>query len=517
MTESTKTADLLKQYAHVEGKPVIASWMGGPDVEAGVNILNQAGIPTFDYPDTAARMFTNMYKYSENLASIYETPSLDDEFDPQHVAGSTYAATKIIEQVRAEGRNLLTEFESKQVLAAYRIPTVETYRATTTDEAVSAAAKLGFPVVLKLDSRLITHKTDVGGVKLNLQDETAVRDAFEGIRRRVLEINSKAFDGVTVQKMVKFPDSYELIVGSSPDSQFGPVLLFGAGGVLVEIFKDKALGLPPLNNTLALRMMEQTKIFHALEGVRGRRPVDIELLQNVMVRFSRLVVEQRWIKEIDINPLLAGPDGVVALDARVLLYDANTDPANLPQTAIRPYPSQYVTPWKSSDGTNILFRPIRPEDEPLLVKFHETLSERTVRLRYFHPMKLGARTTHERMIRVCFNDYDRELAIVAEQTEANGEKTILGVGRLSKVPHQNEAEFAVLVSDLHQRKGIGSRLLEMLLAIARDEKVALVKADVLTDNHEMQAVCRKLGFTLKQDLDDGTVKASIDPTKAKPA
>jgi acetyltransferase len=515
MTEPTPTAELLTKYAKRDpslgaalGKPVIASWMGGPAVAQGEDVLNQAGIPTFAYPDTAARMFCYMHRYAENLRSIYETPVIDAELaDQSRSAGSSESASLIIDRARGEGRTLLTEYESKLVLSAYHIPTVETRLAKTADEAIVAAEGIGYPVVLKLDSRRITHKTDVGGVKLNLANAAAVREAFEAIRSRVLAVDANAFDGVTVQRMAKFVDAYELIVGSSPDAQFGPVLLFGAGGVLVEVFKDRALGLPPLNATLAQRMIEQTKISHALEGVRGRRPVDMDLLRHVLVRFSQLVVEQQWIREIDINPLLAGPDGVVALDARVVLYDA-TAPAP-PRPAIRAYPSQYVSRWTAKDGTELLLRPIRPEDEPLLVKFHETLSERTVRLRYFHPMKLTARTAHERLTRVCFNDYDREIAIVAERALADGQREVVGVGRLSKVPHHDEAEYAVLVSDAWQRKGIGSKLLERLVQIARDEKIGKVTADILSDNHEMQAMSRKLGFKLTQDMDDGTVKAEI--------
>jgi acetyltransferase len=516
MTEPTPTAQLLTKYAKRDpsmsasmGKPIIASWMGGPAVRDGEDVLNAAGIPTFAYPDTAARMFCYMHRYSQNLQSIYETPSIDLELaDQSRAAGSSEAAGLIIDRARGEGRTLLTEYESKLVLSAYHIPTIETRLVKTADEAVVASEGIGYPVVLKLDSRRITHKTDVGGVRLNLGSAQAVRDAFDGIRSKVQRIDAEAFDGVTVQRMARFTDAYELIVGSSPDAQFGPVLLFGAGGVLVEVFKDRALGLPPLNATLAQRMIEQTKISHALEGVRGLKPVDMDLLRNVLVRFSQLVVEQKWIREIDINPLLAGPEGVVALDARVVLYDSTV---TAPQASvIRPYPSQYVSRWSAKDGTDLTLRPIRPEDEPLLVKFHETLSERTVRLRYFHPMKLTARTAHERLLRVCFNDYDREIAIVAERVDAKGERHIVGVGRLSKVPHQDEAEYAVLVSDAWQRKGIGSKLLERLVQIARDEKLARVTADILSDNHEMQAMSRKLGFKLKQDLDDGTVKAEIE-------
>jgi acetyltransferase len=286
------------------------------------------------------------------------------------------------------------------------------------------------------------------------------------------------------------------------------VLLFGSGGQLVEVFKDRALALPPLNATLARRMMEQTRIYTALKGVRGRKSVDMNELERIMVRFSRLVAEQRLIKEIDINPLLASAQQLVALDARVVLHPAGTKLEDLPKLAIRAYPVQYVTHWKSRDGTDFNIRPIRPEDEPLLVNFHQTLSERSVRLRYFQPLKLNQRVAHERLIRVCFSDYDREMPLVVEyQDPKSGERELAGVGRLSKIPGHNEAEFAMLISDLWQNRGIGTQVLAMLLKVARDERLERVSAHILPENVEMQHVCEKLGFKLRRDLESNDVHA----------
>jgi acetyltransferase len=308
--------------------------------------------------------------------------------------------------------------------------------------------------------------------------------------------------------MIRLSDGYEIILGASLDPQFGPVLLFGSGGQLVEVFKDRALALPPLNATLARRMMEQTKIYTALKGVRGRKPVDLAGLEKLMVRFSRLVAEQRLIKEIDINPLLASATQLVALDARVVLHPAGTNLDDVPKLAIRAYPVQYVSTWKARDGTEFTIRPIRPEDEPLLIKFHQTLSERSVRLRYFQPLKLSQRVAHERLIRVCFSDYDRELPLVVEHRDAKtGERELAGVGRLSKIPGHNEAEFAMLISDIWQNRGIGTQVLSTLLKAARNEKLARVSAHILPDNVEMQHVCEKLGFKLRRDLESNDVHA----------
>jgi acetyltransferase len=286
-----------------------------------------------------------------------------------------------------------------------------------------------------------------------------------------------------------------LIVGSSIDPQFGPALLFGAGGQLVEVFKDRALALPPLNTTLARRMIEQTRIAAALRGVRGRKPVDMAALERLLVRFSSLVVEQPGIREIEINPLLASSDGLLALDARVILHDAAIGARDLPKSAIRPYPEQYAGEWKMRDGELITIRPIRPEDEPLMTRFHEQLSERSVYLRYFHVVTLNQRIAHERLTRICFIDYDREMALVAERRDPlTRERQILGVGRLTKLYGRREAEFAAIVTDAFQGRGLGFELVRRLIDIGRAEELERITADILPENRAMQTICRRLGF-----------------------
>jgi len=507
MTDPTATAQRLAPYANSTRKPVLASWMGGPAVAAGDSILDGAGIPTFDYPDAAARAFANMWRYTYNLRSIYETPepAEDEGADRERVE-------EIFGEVRDSGRTILTEFEAKQVLAAYGIPTVETEVAHSPDQAVELADRFGYPVVLKLDSETITHKTDVGGVRLNLQNADEVRRAYEQMESSIAEnYGPEDFGGAAVQKMVSL-DGYELIVGSSLDPQFGPVLLFGSGGSLVEVSRDSALALPPLNTTLARRMMERTRISEALAGVRGREPVDLSSLEKLLVRFSQLVVEQPWIKELDINPLLASAEHLLALDARVVLHDPDTREEDLPRTAIRPYPNQYISREELHDGTPVTIRPIRPEDEPLMVKFHETLSEESVYMRYFHMMNLDQRTAHERLTRICYIDYDREMALVAERANPEtGEREIMGVSRLSSrgaVP--DEAEFSVLVSDRFQRLGIGTLLVSRLLEIGRAEGLRRITAEILFDNRPMQYLSKALGFHLRRDTEEMVMKADLD-------
>ncbi|MBS0626409.1 MAG: bifunctional acetate--CoA ligase family protein/GNAT family N-acetyltransferase [Verrucomicrobia bacterium] len=484
MTDSTATAEKIKEHARLD-KPLLASWMGADAVQKGSEILSSHGIPTFEYPDLACKTFASMWKCAYNLKGIYEVPQYPEE----EMAAGREIVHKIFQKARSENRTLLDEYESKKVLEAYKIPTVPTFIAHSAEEAGRKAEELGFPIVLKLYSRTITHKTDVGGVKLNLNNLDAVKKAYEEIHASVKKLaGEKAFEGVTVQPMIKL-DGYELILGSTIDPQFGPVLLFGSGGQLVEVFKDRSLAIPPLTTTLARRMMEQTKIYEALHGVRGRKAVDLPRLEQLLVQFSRLIVEEPWIKECDINPLLASPDRLLALDARIILHDPDTK--HLPKPAIRPYPSQYVETVQLKDSTSVTLRPIRPDDEPLIVRFHKDLSQETVRQRYLKAVNYEQRVAHDRLIRICFNDYDREIAIAAVQG-----KEIIGVVRLTKVPGRPNATFALIVHDKWQNKGLGTQLMEKLFSVARKEKIEKISALMLPENFQMQKLCKHFGFQI---------------------
>ncbi|RPJ20921.1 MAG: GNAT family N-acetyltransferase, partial [Chloroflexi bacterium] len=508
MTDPTKTANELVPYAQSLGKPVIATWMGGNEVSPGEAILNKANIPAFPYPDTAARVFNYMAHYSENLRSLYETPMSVGEGDQGQL--DRECADSIIKKARASGRIILTEYESKQLLSCYGIPTVETRIAKSKEEAVKAADAIGYPVVLKIHSETITHKTDVGGVQLNLADAKAVQKAYTGIEKSVAEkVGAEHFLGVTVQPMAKI-DGYELILGSSIDPQFGPVLLFGMGGQLVEVFKDRALGLPPLTTTLARRMMEQTKIYTALKGVRGRDPVDLAALERLLVRFSQLITEQRWIKELDINPLMASPENLIALDARVVLFDKDTKEEQLPKLAVRPYPIQYVGTWVAKDKTKVTIRPILPEDEALLTKFHAVLSERTVYMRYLQPMMLQERVMHERLARICHCDYDREIALLAETTNKNEEQDLMGVVRLSKLHGTNEARLSILIGDPYQGIGLGNELVRRAVDVARSERLNRLSAILTADNQIMKHIFETLGFRFGSAGDEKLLLATLE-------
>ncbi len=503
MTDPTATAKALVKHAHIEGKPVLASWMGGEEVQEGARILREAGIPTFAYPDTACVLFNHLWRYDTNLRSLYETPRLPvaperGEFREE--------VDRIIADVAAEGRTLLTEYESKKVLAAYGIPITDTELAQTPAEAVAAARAIGYPVVAKLLSRTITHKTDVGGVVLNLRTDEAVREAFEKIRDAVTEkVGAEHFEGVTIQPMINWT-GYELIVGSSPDAQFGPVLLFGMGGQLVEVFKDRALALPPLNTTLAKHLIDETTISQVLKGVRGRRPIDKDVLAALLVRFSELVAEQPRIAEIDINPLLASPERIIALDARVVLHPADIADADLPRLAIRPYPHEYTTDTTTDDGAAFTVRPIRPEDEPGLARFHAGLSEATVRARYGKNRPLSERASHERLTRICFVDYHRQFGLVAEVDGIDGPE-IIGVARITRVHASDDRMLTMVIADAWQRRGVGARMVRTAVAVAHGESVASLLAELAPDNVGMHELLADEGFSFTER--DGMLVASL--------
>ncbi len=506
MTDPTETARQLVSFAQTPNKPLLACWLGGPGVREGRDVLARAGIPTFDAPEGAIRAFLHMVQYRRNQELLYETPeALPDDWQP-----NSLRVKQLIAKARAASRTLLTEDEAKELLAAYGLPVVTSIPCRTMEEAVQAAKKVGFPVVLKLLSTTITHKSDVGGVRLNLTDEAAVCSAYDAIRVSVSKkVSPEAFEGVTVQAMI-LDKGYELILGSTVDRQFGPVILFGAGGVLVEITKDSSLALPPLNRTLARRLMERTQIYRALQGVRGQAAVDQAALETMLVRFSQLLCDFPELLEVDLNPILASPQRILALDARVLLTPANQPPEQLPRLAIHPYPNQYTTPFQLNDGTTVTIRAIRPEDEPLIIALHSRHSEHTIRMRFFSLVKTLSRDS---LIRLCHLDYDREMALAAVLTEPDGPR-ILGVSRYYLDPESGRAEFAVVVEDAFQRKGIGRHLLQRLVEIARERGVKTLYGQILHENTPMLALTSSLGFSPPKVIDNDIVQVEMD-LKAK--
>ena len=497
MTDPKKTAENLLPFAEIS-KPIFASWMGGTTVQEGTQILNSANIPTFAYPDSASKVFADMCRHHENLQMLYQIPAIRDELDNKESGLKHLKVQEMLVAIRSQNRDLLTEMEAKKVLSYYGIPTVDTFIATTSDEAVKYAKKLGFPVVLKLHSETITHKTDVGGVKLNLKTDESVRESFEAIEESVTRIAGKEhFQGVSVQKMIP-QEGYELILGSTTDAQFGPVLLFGAGGALVEVFQDRALALPPLNATLAKHLIDKTKISKALKGFRGEKPIDFAELERILISFAQLIVENSWIKECDINPLRVSSNGMIALDARIVLHAQTMKDADIPKVAIRPYPNEHILQAVLKDKKEVTLRPIRPEDEPMLEKFHKSLSENTVYSRYRQFLSLDKRIAHKRLSAICCIDYDRDIRIIAEyKNPKTKENEIVGIARLLRYPGTNKGQFQIIVVDSFHRTGIGTLMMKQLLSVGKKEGLQTVHSDILNENEGMLHICKKLGFELK--------------------
>jgi acetyltransferase len=489
MTDPTAVASRIAPFANLPGKPVLVSFMGGSSVSQGTNLLANGGIPTFAFPDDAVRAYGEMWNYHRNIENLYETPALREaEVDP----ANRLWVTDLLASIRSSGRGILSEHESKQVLARYGIPVVATELAASAEEAAATAEKLGFPVVLKVHSFKVTHKSDIGGVRLGISTVREVKAAYEEIRAAVEKhAGADAFLGVTVQPMVKL-EGFELILGSSVDAQFGPVILFGSGGQLVEVFQDHALSLPPLNATLARRLLERTKIFKAFSGVRGRTPVNLPKLESLLVRFSDLILDQPLIAETDINPLLASGEEFLAMDARILVQPRGVDIASIPRPAIRPYPTQYSVPWKMKDGIQAQIRAVRPEDEKSIVAFHGRLSGATVEFRYGHAFDFSERTRHARLIRICHIDYDREIALVCERGQE-----LIGVARLFRLPDETAAELSLVVEDRFQGQGLGTEMVRRLLKVASVERIQRVCASLRDDNFRMKHIFSSFGFSSK--------------------
>ncbi|MBS7608767.1 MAG: bifunctional acetate--CoA ligase family protein/GNAT family N-acetyltransferase [Candidatus Bathyarchaeia archaeon] len=494
--------ELIKNKGQ-RGKTILTSFMGKKDVEEANLILNANEIPTFSTPEQAVKTYLYMYKYKRNLELLYETP----EELPVDVSPPKLPIMAILRNAAIENREVLTEFEAKKILEFYNIPVVKTYVARDEDEAVAIASRIGYPVVLKILSPQIIHKTDAGGVALDLKSEDEVREAFRTIIKNAKRYNPNAeILGVTVQPMIK-KRGVEVILGSKKDIVFGPVIMFGMGGVGVELFKDYSVGLPPLNQTLARRMMEETKVYQLLKGFRGMPPANIKRLEEVMVLFSHLLIDFPQVKEVDINPLVVDEKDVIAIDARIIidkeLVFKKVEPHQ--HLVISPYPKKYETLWKMRDGRTVLLRPIKPEDEPLWLEMFQNCSEESIRYKLFQTLK---HMPHEVRVRYCNIDYDREIAIVAELTE-NGKRKIIGTARVSIDPDGKSGELAFLVADPWQGLGLGTKLVDYVVEICKERGLETVYAFMVPDNLKAIELMKKFGFTLKY-TEEGVIKGTLN-------
>jgi acetyltransferase len=494
--------ELIKNRGY-QNKTILTSFMGYGVVQDANRIFNENSIPTYSTPEQATKTYLYMYQYKRNLELIYETP----EELAADVAPPKRPITVIMRNAAVENRELLNETEAKKLLEYYEFPVVKTAVAKTADEAVAIASQMGYPVVLKILSPQITHKTDAGGVVLDINSENEVREAFECIIQRVKQYNPNAeILGVTVQPMIK-KRGYEVIIGAKTDPLFGPVILFGMGGIGVELFKDFAIGLPPLNQTLVRRIMEETKVYQLLKGYRNVPPANIKLLEEIMVRFSQMLVDFPQLKEVDINPLFINENEAFTFDARIVIDKERIFQKLEPHQhlVISPYPKKYETLWKLRDGRTVLLRPIKPEDEPLWLEMFQNFSEESIRYRFFQIIK---DTPHEIRVRYCNIDYDREMAIVAELNE-EGRRRILGVVRVSLEPDRKSGEIAFIIADPWQGLGLGTKMVDHVIEICKDMKVEMLYGIMLPDNYRAINLMKKMGFALKYQ-DDGTVQGTLN-------
>ena len=507
LINSAQVAEILIGNFKNCSKPIFTAWIGGSDVEKGRELFNYAGFSTFDTPERAVRAFMNLYKYSILIDMLQEIPPKLNK----KIKNDKKFASELIKKNIKEKTYLITEFDSKNLLNAYGIPVNKTLIACNEEDAVVFAEQIGYPVVLKICSSKILHKTDVNGVKLNIKNEPEVRKTYNEIIKNTLKVfTANDIQGVTVQKMIDC-EHHELIIGATRDNDFGPVIMFGKGGITAELLKDKAVALPPLNRLLARRLMKETNVFKILQGFRNIPPVNMELLEEILIRLSQLVIDFPEIDELDINPLLINTSGVFGVDARIVLKPTKTkSPHHL---VISSYPNHQERHVKCQDGEIIFIRPVRPEDADLMVEMFESLSTETVRKRFFSPLK---RLPHKMLARFTQPDYDREIVLTAISENKSHEKMI-GVARIISGSKLNEAEIAVLIADKWQGRGIGANLMKYCLDLAGKRGIEKVYGIVLPENKQMLSLCKKLGFTINksQDSSDYELIINIDPNFSK--
>ncbi|MCF8145825.1 MAG: bifunctional acetate--CoA ligase family protein/GNAT family N-acetyltransferase [Deltaproteobacteria bacterium] len=500
MTNPTEVARTLGKGLQKRSFQVFTALMGGADVEEGRHVLNRAGIPTYDTPERAIRSFMFLDKYARNLKLLQEIPSklLRD------VAADEDSAREVIGKALEKGECLLTETESKRLLSSYGIPVNRTETAGSPEAAVGLASEIGYPVVMKVLSPDISHKTEAGGVLTDLGSDQEVREAYEKIMNSAHAYDPEAeILGVTLQSMIKNPD-VELLVGAVKDPNFGPVIVFGLGGIFAEVLGDREMGLPPLNRTLARRLMEPTKAFTLLNGFRNIPPADMSLLEKLIVCLSHLLVDFPEIAELDMNPVIVKDGKPYAVDARVLIKKSDTpSPLHL---VISPYPEQYEFQEVTSGGVEIFIRPIRPEDASLLLDLFDNMSMKSRYQRFFIPMKS---LSNDLLIQLTQIDYDRHIALVALRREA-GEDEMLGVARAIAGPDNEEAEFSVAVGDAWQGKGIGRKLLRTCLRVGKEYGIKTLYGTVLAENTQMLGLAREFGFKVTRGKGGNEYQLFID-------
>jgi len=508
MTHPSAVAQELTKAKNKQQKTVLATWMGGDDVMEGRRTLEKGNIPVYRSPEDAIRCFSYIYHYSRNLRSLYETPStIPHAFEP-----ATDKNRQIIQEAAEDGRESLTEAEAKALLKNYGIPVLDNAIAADARQAAQASEDLGFPVAMKILSPDIIHKTDIAGVKLNINSREEAEKAFQAIMESARQHDPHArVDGVFIEPMIK--KEYELLIGCQKDPLFGPAIVFGMGGVAVEVFKDTRVGLPPLNMSLARQMIERTKIYKLLKGYRNMPGVDIQSIQFLLYKFAYLVADFPEIKELDINPFSIDEHGGIVLDAKVVLDKEVLDKEVKPYShlIISPYPKEYISQFTMKNKQVATIRPIKPEDEPMEAEMFKNFSQETERHRFFHTIK---DITHELLQRYTQIDYDREMALIAEIKDKSGQdgksgKKMAGVGRLISDLAGETAEFAVVVADPWQGLGLGNKLTDEILQVAQDRNIKKVYAKFLKDNETIIHMFEKRDFAIDLSGENGYAEKDI--------
>jgi acetyltransferase len=499
MTQPLEVAKLLVEDAGTFSKPLLTSWMGASQTMDGRTQFAQAGIPSFSTPEAAVEAYSYITAYYRNQRLLAQVPEPLSHRDAPDVAGGRM----VIESVLAERRKILSEMESKALLSAFHIPVTNTVVVRSSSEALLLAEQFGFPVAMKINSPDITHKSDAGGVKLNLMNAAAVRAAYNEMIEEVKTNRPDArVDGVAIQPMVCKPNGRELMVGVISDQIFGPVISFGAGGTAVEVLRDRAIALPPLNGFLARELISGTRVAKLLGSFRHMPPVQMEALESLLLRVSEMVCELPWLREMDINPLIVDEHGLLAVDARVVVDYAPVSADRYAHMAIHPYPTHLVIHWQLPDGTDVTIRPMRPEDAAIEQEFVRHLSEEAKYFRFMHAVQ---ELSEDMLVRFTQLDYDRELALIAV-TEEKGREVQIGVCRYAINPDGESCEFALVVSDQWQHKAVGHRLMGSLIDAARSKGLKTMAGEVLASNHNMLKLVATLGFTVAASREDPSIK-----------
>lgn len=502
MTHPEDAAQAVIDVAREFDKPVVTCWMGEEHVREARQLFKNAGISTFRTPEPAVEMFYHISAYYRNQKLLMQTPEPLIQETPPHVE----SARLVMETALAEGRRVLNEMESKALLAAFRIPIASTVVARSPTEAMVLAEEIGLPVVMKIDSPNITHKSDSGGVRLNLNNLQSVRSAFQEILDEVRKNRpDAAVNGVAIEPMVVKPNGRELMVGVMRDEVFGPTLIFGEGGTRMEAHRDRAVALPPLNGYLVADMIRSTRVSKVLGPFRGMPAINMEDLENVLLRVSEMICELPWIHEMDINPLIVDEHGAVAVDARIVVDEVAPAAGRYDHMAIHPYPSHLITTWQTNDGRKVVIRPIRPEDAGMEQEFVRNLSPES---RYFRFMNTLRELTSSMTVRLTQIDYDREMALLAAHEE-DGQEVEVGVCRYATNPDGESCEFAIVVADSWAGTGLARKLMNLLIETARNRGLKHMYGDFLASNERMLRFVSSLGFILTTSVDDNSIKHGV--------